>query len=132
MPIDFQLNRFTGIIKRKHRADAEFLAAAQGQRGERRDQFARRRAVVEIGWEFAIQKNPTATVKTIAQMVDLDGGSGELAAVLYTPCQGVKACIDGARGSSSMIEIDRAQANYGTERSSQGKRGRFNGRSGFG
>src|ERR1039458_599644 len=51
-------------------------------------------------------------------MVDLKGGSGQLAAILDAPCERVEARIDGASGSSTMIEIHGAQTNHGTESAS--------------
>ncbi len=48
-------------------------------------------------------------------MVYLDGGRGQLAAVLDSPRERVEARINRAGGSPAMVEVDGAEANHRAE-----------------
>ena len=70
---------------------------------------------IKIGREFGGEKNPAAAIEAGREMVDLQEGSGEAAAIGDAPDERVEVDIERTGGTTAIVEVVGAETNDGAE-----------------
>ena len=112
VPVHLQFDGLAVEVEWQRGADGEFFGALQGAVCERLEESG---VVEEIGGEFGVDEDPASAVEAVAVVIDLKDRRGQLASILDAPGERVEAGVDGAGGSATMVEIDRAETDHGAE-----------------
>ncbi len=112
VPLHLQFYGLAGEVERQRRAHREFFSALQCPL---RKGLQDAGVVEELAREFGIYENPAPAVETVSVVIDLEDGRRQLAAIFDAPGERVETRVDGAGGTAAVVEIHRAQPDYGTE-----------------